>query len=156
MHQRRPDSTRDACVGQVSGEPVGERRRPRHAPIRTDGRRPSLDPAGWPCGVVAVAHKTRWTGPVTPAPALHAQVVPPPPRPASAQVRAVRTVRLSAAAQPAIEPVAIRAETPEGGMCPAVWQALAATAAARLAIDRLDAGVCARAHAPLSAEAHQG
>ena len=77
LNQRIPDSTLYDFVGKFSGEQVGELRRQLHAHIRTDWRSKSLDPAGLPCGVVAVDNKTLWTGPVTYAHDLHAQVVHP-------------------------------------------------------------------------------
>ena len=91
---RIPDSTLYDCVGQFSRADVADRRRQLQAQVRTDWRSKSLDPVSLPCGVVAVENKTRWTGPVAHAHAPHAQVVHPPQQPASAQVRAVRTVWL--------------------------------------------------------------
>lgn len=154
--QRIPDSTLDDCVGQFSGEDVADLRRQLHAQVRPDWRSKSLDPVGLPCGVVAVANKTLWTGPVAHAHDPHAHVVHPPHQPASAQVRAVRTVLRSAASQPAIAQVAIRADTNEGGMFPEVLQALEATYAALIEIDSLDAGFCSQANARLIAEAQKG
>ena len=154
--QRLPASTRYACVGKFSGDEGVELRRQLHAHIRTDWRSKSLAPVGLPCGVVAVDNKTLWTGPVPQAHAPHAQGGPPPPRPAYAQVRAVRRVWRSAASKPAIEQVAIRPDTNEGGMFPEVLRELEAAYAARLEIDSLHAGFCAQATARLSAEAHTG
>jgi hypothetical protein len=57
----------------------------------------------------------------------HAQVVHRHVGEAYAQVRAVRTVLLSAASTPASDQVAMRAETHEGGMFPAVFRELEAT-----------------------------
>jgi hypothetical protein len=85
-----------------------------------------------------------------------AQVVHPPHRPAYAQGRAGRTVLLSAASKPAIEQVAIRAETNEGGMCPEVLQELEAPYGALIEIDSVEAGFCSRANARLIAAAHNG
>jgi hypothetical protein len=68
----------------------------------------------------------------------------------------VRTVRLSAASTPAIDQVAIRADTHEGGMFPEVFQELEANDAALIAIDSVDAGFCSRANAQLMAGAHKG
>jgi hypothetical protein len=50
----------------------------------------------------------------------------------------------------------MRAEPKEGGRGPEVVRALAATDAARLETDRVDAGCCSRAKAPLMAAAHKG
>jgi hypothetical protein len=156
LDQRIPDSTLYDFVGQFSGEDVADLRRQLQAQVRTDWRRTSLEPVGLPCGVVAVENKTLWTGPVAQAHAPHAQVGPPPHQPASAQVRAGRTVLLSAASQPAIEQVAIRADTNEGGMFPEVLQELEATDAALIEIYSLDAGFCSQAPARLIAEAQKG
>jgi hypothetical protein len=82
--------------------------------------------------------------------------VHPPHRPAYAQVRAVRTVLLSAASKPAIAQVAIRAETNEGGMFPEGFQELDATYAAMIEIYSLDAGFCSQANARLIAAAQKG
>jgi hypothetical protein len=111
---------------------------------------------GLPCGVVAVDHKTRWTGPIAHAHDPQAQVVHPPHQPAYAQVRAVRTVWLSAASKPAIDQVVIRADTHESGMFPEVLQALEATDAAMIEIYSLDAGFCSQANARLIAETDKG
>jgi Transposase DDE domain len=154
--QRIPDSTLYDFVGQFSGEDVADLRRQLHAQVRTDWRSKSLEPVGLPCGVVAVDNKTLWTGPVAQAHDPHAQVVHPPHQPAYAQVRAVRTVLLSAASQPAIDQVAIRADTNEGGMFPEVLQELEATYAALIEIYSLDAGFCSQANARLIAEAQKG
>lgn len=125
--QRVPDSTLYDFVGQFSGAEVADLRRQLHAPVRTDWRRKALDPVGLPCGVVGVDNKTLWTGPVTHAHDPDAQGVHPPHGPAYAQVRAVHSVLLSAASKPAIDQVAIRAETNAGGMFPEVLQKLEAT-----------------------------
>lgn len=85
-----------------------------------------------------------------------AQIVHPKERPAYAQVRAVRTVLLSAASKPAIDQVAIRAETNEGGMFPEVLQALETAYGALIEIYSLDAGFCSQANARLIAEAQKG
>lgn len=154
--KRIPDSTLYDFVGQCSGEQVAELRSQLHAQVRTDCRSKSLDPVGLPCGVVAVDNKTLWTGPVAYAHDPHAQVVHHKERPAYAQVRAVRTVLLSAASKPAIDQVAIRADTNEGGMFPEVFQELEANYGAMLEIYSLDAGFCSRANAQLIAEAHKG
>jgi hypothetical protein len=156
FEQRMPDATLYDFVGQFSGEEVAELRRQLHAQVRTDWRSQSLAPGGLPCGVVAVDHKTRWTGPIAHAHDPHAQVVHPPHRAASAQVRAVRTVRLSAASTPAIDQVAIRADPNEGGRLPEVLPALEAAYGALLEIYRLDAGFCSQANARRVAEARKG
>jgi len=156
FEQRLPDSTLYDFVGKFSGDEVAGLRRQLHAQIRTDWRSKSLDPVGLPCGIVAVDNKTLWTGPVTQAHDPHAQVVHPPHRAAYAQVRAVRSVLLSAASQPVIDQVAIRADTNEGGMFPEVFRELEATYAALLEIYSLDAGFCSQANARLIAEAHKG
>jgi hypothetical protein len=72
---RIPDATLDDFIGKFSGDEGAALRRQRHAPVRTDWRSKALEPVGLPCGVVAVEHKTRWTGPVAHAHAPHAQVV---------------------------------------------------------------------------------
>jgi len=154
--QRIPDSTLYDFVGQFSGEDVADLRRQLHAQVRTDWRSKSLEPVGLPCGVVGVDNKTLWTGPVAHAHDSHAQVVHPPHQPAYAQVRAVRTVLLSAASKPAIDQVAIRADTNEGGMFPEVFRELEATYGALIEIYSLDAGFCSQANARLIAEAHKG
>ena len=154
--QRIPDSTLYDFVGTFSGEQVAELRRQLHAQVRTDWRSKSLEPVGLPCGVVAVDNKTLWTGPVAHAHDPHAQLVHPPQRPAYAQVRAVRAVLLSAASKPAIDQVAIRADTNEGGMFPEVFQELEANYAALIEIYSVDAGFCSRANAQLIAAAHKG
>jgi len=143
-------------VGQFSGEEVADLRRQLHAQVRTDWRSKSLEPVGLPCGVVGVDNKTLWTGPVAHAHDSHAQVVHPPHQPAYAQVRAVRTVLLSAASKPAIDQVAIRADTNEGGMFPEVFRELEAAYAALIEIYSLDAGFCSQANARLIAEAQKG
>jgi hypothetical protein len=153
---RIPDSTLDDFLGTFSGDEVADLRRQLHAPVRPDWRRKALEPVGWPCGVVAVDHTTRWTGPVAHAHDPQAQVVHQQERPAYAQVRAVRTVLLSAVSKPAIDQVAIRASTNEGGMFPEVLQVLEATYGALMEIYRLDAGFCSPAKARLMAAAHQG
>jgi hypothetical protein len=135
---------------------VADRRRPLHAQVRTDWRRQALEPVGLPCGVVAVDHQTRWTGPVAHAHDPHAQVVHQQERPAYAQVRAVRTVWLSAGSKPAIAQVAIRANTHEGGMCPEVLHVLEATYGALMESYRLEAGFGSPAQARLMAAAHNG
>jgi len=154
--QRIPDSTLYDFVGQFSGEDVADLRRQLHAQVRTDWRSKSLEPVGLPCGVVGVDNKTLWTGPVAHAHDSHAQVVHPPHQPAYAQVRAVRTVLLSAASKPAIDQVAIRADTNEGGMFPEVFRELEAAYAALIEIYSLDAGFCSQANARLIAEAQKG
>jgi predicted transposase YbfD/YdcC len=154
--QRLPDSTLDDLIGKFSGDEVADLRRQLHAPVRTDWRSKSLDPVGLPCGVVAVDNQTLGTGPVAHAHDPHAQVVHQQDRRAYAQVRAVRTVLLSAASTPAIDQAAIRANTHEGGMFPEVFRALEANDAALMEIDSVDAGFCSRATAPLIAEAHKG
>jgi len=154
--QRIPDSTLYDFVGKFSGDEVAALRRQLHAQVRTDWRSKSLEPVGLPCGVVAVDNKTLWTGSVAHAHDPHAQVVHPPHRPAYAQVRAVRSVLLSAASKPAIDQVGIRANTNEGGMFPEVLQELEANYAALIEIYSLDAGFCSRANAQLMAEAHKG
>ena len=68
----------------------------------------------------------------------------------------MRTVWLSAASQPAIAQVAIRADTHEGGRLPEGLQALEATDAALLESYRVAAGFCAHAHARLIAAAQKG
>jgi len=154
--RRIPDSTLYDLLGKFSGDEVGGLRRQLHAQVRTDWRSKSLVPVGLPCGVVAVDNKTLWTGPVAHAHDPHAQVVHQPERPAYAQVRAVRTVLLSAASTPAIDQVAIRANTNEGGMFPEVFQALEANYGAMIEIYSLDAGFCSLTNARLIAEAHKG
>jgi hypothetical protein len=156
VDQRIPDSTLYDFVGQFSGEDVADRRRQLHAQVRTDWRSKSLESVGLPCGVVAVDNKTLWTGPGAHAHAPHAHVGHPPHQPAYAQVRAVRTVLLSAASQPALEQVARRADTNAGGRFPEVLQELEATDATLIEIDSLEAGCCSQAHARLIAEAQQG
>ena len=108
----------DDFIGKFSGDEVADLRRQLHAQVRPDWRSKSLEPVGLPCGVVAVDNKTQWTGPVAHAHDPHAQVVHQKERPAYAQVRAVRTVLLSAVSKPAIDQVAIRATTHEGGCFP--------------------------------------
>jgi Transposase DDE domain len=154
--QRIPDSTLYDLIGKFSGDEVADLRRQLHAQVRTDWRSKSLEPVGLPCGVVAVDNKTLWTGPVAHAHDPHAQVVHQKDRRAYAQVRAVRTVLLSAASKPAIDQAAIRANTNEGGMFPEVFRALEANYAALIEIYSLDAGFCSRANAQLIAEAHKG
>jgi hypothetical protein len=154
--QRIPDSTLYDVVGKFSGAEVADLRRPLHAQGRTDWRRKSLAPVGVPCGVVAVENKTLWTGPVPHAHDPHTHVVHPPQRPAYAQVRAVRSVLLSASSTPAIDQVAIRVDPNEGGMFPEVFQELEATNTARIEISSLAAGFCSQAKAQLIAEAHKG
>lgn len=154
--QRIPDSTLYDLIGKFSGNAVAELRRQLHAQIRTDWRSKALAPVGLPCGVVAVDNKTLWTGPVARTHDPHAQVVHPPARPAYAQIRAVRTVLLSATSKPAIDQVAIRANTNEGGMFPEVFQELEVAYGAIIAIYSLDAGFCSLTHARLIAEAHKG
>jgi predicted transposase YbfD/YdcC len=156
VEQRIPDSTLYDFLGKFSGTQVAELRHQLHAQVRTDWRSKSLAPVDLPCGVVAVDNKTLWTGPMSHAHDPHAQVVHPPHRPAYAQVRAVRTVLLSAASKPAIDQVAIRAETNEGGMFPEVFQELEATYAAMMEIYSLDAGFCSQTNARLIAEAQKG
>jgi hypothetical protein len=65
-------------------------------------------------------------------------------------------VWLSAASKPAIDQVAMRADTHEGGMFPEVFQELEATDAAMIEIYSLDAGFCSLANARLIAEAQKG
>lgn len=156
FEQRIPDSTLYDFVGKCSGDEVAELRCQLHAQVRTDWRSKCLEPCGLPCGVVAVDNKTLWTGPVEHAHDPHAQAVHPSHQPAYAQVRAVRTVLLSAASKPAIDQVAIRADTNEGGMFPEVFQALEAHYTALIEIYSLDAGFCSRANAQLIAAAHKG
>jgi len=156
VDHRIPDSTLDDFFGKFSGDEVADLRRQLHAQVRTDWRSKSLEPVGVPCGVVAVDNKTLWTGPVAHAHDPHAQVVHQLERPAYAQVRAVRTVLLSAVSKPAIDQVAIRANTNEGGMFPEVLQVLEATYGALIEIYSLDAGFCSQANARLIAAAHKG
>lgn len=85
-----------------------------------------------------------------------AQVVHPPGRPADAQVRAVRTVLISAASKPALDQVAIRAETHEGGMLPEVFPVLETSDGALSEVYSMDAGFCALANATRIAAAHTG
>jgi hypothetical protein len=151
-----PDSTLDDFVGKFSAEGVEAWRRQLHAPTRTQWRSTSLEPSGLPCGVVAVDNKTLWTGPVAAAHDPQAQVVHHNERTAYAQVRAVRTVLISAASKPAIDQVVIRAETNEGGMFAEVFGVLEATDAALIEIASLDAGFCSEAHARLIAPAQKG
>lgn len=143
-------------MGPGSGHAGGDLRRPRHAHVRPAWRRTALTPVGWPWGGVAVAPKPGWLGPGPHAHAPHAQVVHPPQRPASAQVRAGRTVGLSAGAKPAIAPGASRAHPKAGGLVPESWPGLEATSGARLASDSLEAGVCSPAQARRLAAAHTG
>jgi hypothetical protein len=154
--QRIPDSTLYDFVGKFSGDGVAELRSQLHTQIRTDWRSKSLEPVGLPCGVVAVDTKTRWTGPVAQAYDPHAQVVHPAERAAYAQVRAVRTVLLSAARTPAIDQVVIRANTNEGGMFPEVFRVLEANYSAMIEIYSMDAGFCSEANARLIATAQKG
>ena len=156
FERRIPDSTLYDLVGQFADGDVADLRRQLHAQVRTDWRSKSLAPVGLPCGVVAVDNKTLWTGPVARAHDPHAQVVHRHVGEAYAQVRAVRTVLLSAASTPAIDQVAMRAETNEGGMFPEVFRELEATYAALIEIYSLDAGFCSRANAQLIAAAHKG
>ena len=65
-------------------------------------------------------------------------------------------VLLSAASKPAIDQVAIRTDTNEGGMFPEVFQELAAHYATLIEIYSLDAGFCSQAHARVIAAAHKG
>jgi hypothetical protein len=106
--------------------------------------------------VAAVDNKTLWTGPVAHAHDPAAQVVHPPGRPAYAQVRAVRTVLISAASKPALDQVAIRAETNEGGMFPEVFPVLETSYGALIEVYSMDAGFCSLANATRIAEAHKG
>jgi hypothetical protein len=68
----------------------------------------------------------------------------------------VRTVWLSAVSKPAIDQVAIRANTHAGGMFPAVWHVLEATYGALMEISSLDAGFGSPANARLIAAAPKG
>lgn len=153
---RIPDSTLYDFVGKFSADAVEELRRQLHAQTRTDWRSKALAPRGLPCGVAAVDNKTLWTGPVAAAHDPHAQVVHPPGRAAYAQLRVVRTVLLSAAANPAIDQVVIRAETNECGMFPEVFRGLEASYAALIEIYSMDAGFCSEANGRLIAQAHKG
>lgn len=154
--QRIPDSTLYDFVGKFSGNEVDALRRQLHAQTRTDWRSKLLEPVGLPCGVVAVDNKTLWTGPVVAAHDPQAQVVHRPGGAAYAQVRAVRTVLISAASKPAIDQVVIRAATNEGGMFPEVLRVLEATYAALIEIYSMDAGFCSEVNARLVAQAHKG
>lgn len=154
--QRIPDSTLYDFVGKFSVDEVEALRRQLHAQTRTDWRSKSLAPVGLPCGVAAVDNKTLWTGPVAAAHDPHAQVVHHTGGAVYAQVRAVRTVLISAASKPAIDQVVIRAATNEGGMFPEVFQVLEATYAALIEIYSMDAGFCSEANARLVAQAHKG
>jgi len=80
----------------------------------------------------------------------------PPGRPASAQVRAVRPVLIAAASKPALDQVAIRAETHEGGMFPEVFPVLETSDGALMEVYSREAGCCSLAKATRIAEAHQG
>jgi hypothetical protein len=153
---RIPDSTLDDFLGKFSGDEVADLRRQLHAQVHPDWRSKALEPVGLPCGVVAVDHTTRWTGPVAHAHDPHAQVVHQKERPAYAQVRAVHTVLRSAVSKPAIEQVASRVQTHEEGRFPEVWHVLEATYGALMEIYRLDAGFGSPAKAQLMAAAHQG
>ena len=84
------DSTLDDVVGQFSGDEVADLRRQLHAQIHTEWRSKSLEPVGFPCGVVAVDHKTLWTGLVPQAHDPHAPVVHQPERRVYAQVGCAR------------------------------------------------------------------
>ena len=83
-------------------------------------------------------------------------VVHPPGRPAYAQVRAVRTVLLSAASKPALDQVVIRAETNEGGMFPEVFPVLESSYGALIEVYSMDAGFCSVANARRIAAAQKG
>ena len=153
---RLPDSTLYDFVGQFASDAVAELRSQLHAQVRSDWRSKSLEPVGLPCGVAAVDNKTLWSGPVAHAHDPAAQVVHPPGRPAYAQVRAVRTVLISAASKPALDQVAIRAETNEGGMFPEVFPVLETSYGALIEVYSMDAGFCSLANATRIAEAHKG
>ena len=154
--RRIPDSTLYDFVGKFSAEGVEALRRQLHAQTRTQWRSKSLEPSGLPCGVVAVDNKTLWTGPVAAAHAPQAQIVHHKERSAYAQVRAVRTVLISAVSKPAIDQVLIRAATNESGMFAEVFGVLEATYAALIEIYSIDAGFCSEANARLSAQAQKG
>lgn len=153
---RIPDSTLYDFVGQFASDAVAELRTQLQAQVRSDWRSQSLEPVGLPCGVAAVDNKTLWSGPVAHAHDPAAQVVHPPGRPAYAQVRAVRTVLISAASKPALDQVAIRAETNEGGMFPEVFPVLETSYGALIEVYSMDAGFCSLATATRIAEAHKG
>ena len=153
---RIPDSTLYDFVGQFPRESVAALRTQLQAQVRSDWRSKALEPVDLPCGVAAVDNKTLWTGPVAHAHDPAAQVVHPARRPAYAQVRAVRTVLISAACKPAIDQVVIRAETNEGGMFPEVLQVLETSYGALIEVYSMDAGFCSVANARRIAAAQKG
>jgi hypothetical protein len=88
--------------------------------------------------------------------APHTQGVPPYARPAYGQVSAMRPARRCTSSKPALDQVAIRPTTQEGGRIPEVLEDREATDGTGSEIDRLEAGCCSQAKARLIAEVHQG
>jgi predicted transposase YbfD/YdcC len=154
--ERVPDSTLYDLVGQFGEAEVEQLRDQLHAQVKSEERSKSLEPVGLPCGVAAVDNKTLWSGAPEEAKDPEAQVVHPPNRPAYAQVRAVRTVLISAASKPAIDQVVIPARTNEGGLFPQVFSVLEVNYGALIEVYSLDAGFCSEANARRVAAAQKG
>jgi hypothetical protein len=144
---RVPDSTLYDLVSKLGPEGLREQL---HAQVYDLWRAKSLEPVGLPCSVVAIDGKTALSGPghQGPDPAV-CQVSHPKDRPASWQLRVVRSCLISAAGNPAIDQVAIPASTNEMGIFPEVFASLEAAYGARLEVYSMDSGYCSLGNASL-------
>lgn len=128
-----------------------------HAQIYSLWRAKALVPVGLPCTVAAVDGKTLLSrqGDVGPDPAV-CQVSHPKERPAYWQLRAVRSCLISAASCPAIDQMAIPAETNEMGIFPQVFAALEEAYASIIEVYSMDSGYCSLANATRVHEKKKG
>jgi hypothetical protein len=154
--RRVPDTTLYDLLGQFSENEEAGLRRQLHAQAKSAWRSKSLVPVGLPCGVAAMDNKTLWSGAPEAAQDPAAQVIHPKDRPAYATLRAVRTVLISAASQPALDQVIIPAHTNEGGLFQEVFPVLEANFGALIEVYSMDAGFGSLANASQVAAAQKG
>lgn len=154
--RRVPDTTLYDLLGQFTAAEEAGLRHQLQAQAKSAWRRKALAPVGLPCGVAAIDNKTLWSGAPAAAHDPAAQVIHPKDRPAYATLRAVRTVLISAASQPALDQVIIPAATNESGLFKEVFPVLEANFGAFIEVYSMDAGFCSLANANQVAAAQKG
>lgn len=152
--RRAPDTTLYDLLSGLGPEGL---RQQLHAQVYSLWRAKALAPIGLPCSVAAIDGKTLLSGrgEAGPDPEV-CQVAHPKDRPACWQLRAVRSCLISAAGCPAIDQLAIPAQTNEMGIFPEVFAALEAAYGALIEIYSMDSGYGSLQNATLVTEARKG
>jgi hypothetical protein len=151
---RAPDTTLYDLLSGLGPEGLREQL---HAQVYSLWRSKALEPVGLPCSVAAIDGKTLLSGRGDQGPDPEVcQVSHPENRAAYWQLRAVRSCLISAAGCPAIDQLAIAAQTNEMGTFPKVFASLEAAYGVLIETYSMDSGYCSLENASLVADATKG